>query len=182
MSLEQEARQKLIARTTECWSRARELWPAFTAPLPEIVFFVNRNQLGLCWGHRKIGYNLGYAVQTNHVAEQTVPHEVAHAVANFFGWDRTLTGRRAPHGAQWKRVCVMLGGNGRRCSMESGQGLEKPSGVRAVTQYEYRATCGTVIMVSAIRHGKIQRGGSYVLQRTGGRVARDGFTGQAQRR
>lgn len=178
MNLDQ-IKQELTNRTIRCWQRARELWPDFRAPLPEITFTNDKSALGLCWGSHKIAYNLGYAVQGPHVLDFVVPHEVAHAVVNYFGWDR-IPGRirRSPHGMAWKRVCIALGGNGEIKVDLAKHNMVCTKGSRRVTKYEYRASCGTVIMLSAVIHGKIQRGQMRRLNSTKGVLSASSFTGQ----
>lgn len=172
-----ELQQTLINRTRECWDRARQLWPDFKAPYPKVEFVTGR-YIGCCWGHERIGYNLAYASQGMHVVKYTVPHEVAHAVVNFFGWDRRPGAkRRSIHGPTWKRICRMLGGDGKTtCNLEAA-GMTRVGSQRRVRRFEYRATCGTVLQLATATHNKIQRGQVRRLTKTNGLVARGNFTG-----
>lgn len=93
----------------------------------------------------------------------TVAHELAHAVVEtarrqrVSSWSmRTVTQRRrsgewAAHGEIWKWVARRLGDSGDRCH----QLPLKP--VRRLRRYRYRADCGTEIVLSSVRHKRLQR-------------------------
>lgn len=92
------------------------------------------------------------------MVNNTVPHEIAHLVC----YARPDLGSK--HDAGWQRVCLALGGDGKRChtyevSLRGGG-------------FTYRATCGTLLTVSRQIHNKIQQGQSRVLKKTRGRVDR----------
>lgn len=93
-----------------------------------------------------------------HVITNTVPHEVAHLVCVA----RPELGRNHNHG--WKRVCVTLGGNGKRCHSEE---VEYAHGT-----YVYIATCGMRVTLSKIIHRRIQAGQVRLISKTGGRLNR----------
>ena len=90
------------------------------------------------------------------IVNNTVPHEVAHLVC----YARPDLGSK--HDAGWQRVCLALGGDGKRCHTYE----VSPRG----GGFTYRATCGTVITVSRQIHNKIQMGQGRVLKKTRGRV------------
>lgn len=87
-----------------------------------------------------------------HLLNDTVPHEVAHTVCQAF----PKFGRN--HNDGWKRVCVALGGNGRRCYGEA----DAPEAIAAMRPYVYITTNGHEVRVTKVIHSKIQtRGASY---------------------
>lgn len=89
-----------------------------------------------------------------HVLNETIPHEIAHLVC----FSNPALGRN--HDKGWKRVCVALGGNGERCHSE------KVEYVRG-GNWEYVATSGHKVIISGVRHGKIQRGTVYRMKAGG---------------
>lgn len=96
----------------------------------------------------------------DHIINNTVPHEMAHLAC----YVRPMLGRN--HDSGWQRVCLALGGNGKRCHSEAAE----PS--RKVRRYAYIASCGTVVTLTQVRHNKILRGASFRLRNTGGRLDR----------
>lgn len=136
-------------------------------PMP--TFYTTGKTAGRAYGSERTAYNLTvFAHDPERFIKEVVPHEIAHNVCIALGWDRG-------HGKNWKRVCVMLGGNGKRCYDGSGIEFE---GTRKRKKYEYRATCGTVMLISDVRHNRIQRGMQYSLHRTNGTLKYSGFTGR----
>lgn len=62
-----------------------------------------------------IRFNMDFLNSTNsflEIVNNTIPHELAHAVIHETHPFRS----EGPHGACWKRVCIELGGNGQRCA------------------------------------------------------------------
>ena len=98
-----------------------------------------------------------------HLLNDTVPHEVAHTVCQAF----PQFGRN--HDAGWKRVCVALGGNGRRCYSEE----DAPEAIVAQRPYTYVTTLGHRIAVSAAIHRKIQQGSVRIANNGRGRLTKD---------
>lgn len=174
MSMSHEAvKSRILAKHNEVVRKARELFPAFRlAPEVQVYFFETGRAAGKAHSDMRCGYNVHvFAQDLERFLNDTVPHEVAHIVCMYL---RTDMG----HGATWKRVCRMLGGNGQRCVAPEGINLKM---VRHRKRYEYRATCGTLTMVSDVIHGKIQRNGKvYVLARTKGKILAEGFTGRSE--
>ena len=98
----------------------------------------------------------------------TVAHELAHAVVEtarislLAMWAppggpatrrncRRRTGPWSAHGDYWKAVAAQLGDTGDRCH----QLPLKP--VRKLRRYLYRADCGTEMVLSSVRHRRLQR-------------------------
>lgn len=165
-------KSRIIAKHDEVMRKARELFPAFRhAPECRVYFYETGRAAGKAHSDMRCGYNAHvFAQDMERFLNDTVPHEVAHIVCLY---TRTDMG----HGATWKRVCRMLGGNAQRCY--AGEGIQHKM-VRTRKRYEYRATCGTLTMVSDVLHGKIQRGArGYFLANTKGRILPEGFTGRS---
>lgn len=95
----------------------------------------------------------------DHILNETVPHEVAHIVC----FVNPRLGSNHDNG--WKRVCIDLGGSGKRCHSEQVIYAKGKT-------YEYTCTQGTTISMSEQRHRKIQQGASYTLKK-GGSINRD---------
>lgn len=91
------------------------------------------------------------------IVNDTVPHEVAHLVC----FANPMLGRQ--HDRGWQRVCLALGGDGKRCHNEE---IEYAHG-----SFDYLSDRGHVITVSKIRHQKIQAGMGYTF-RGKGRILR----------
>ncbi len=87
-----------------------------------------------------------------HIINETVPHEVAHLVCMI---DPRL-GKN--HDTGWKKVCLMLGGNGKRCHSE-------PTVYK--NGWTYISTTGKSVPVSAILHKKILSGTTYRIKNAG---------------
>lgn len=148
--------------------KARQLFSGYTHPSPVVYFFETGRHAGIAHGSSRIGYNLTvFAQDPERFIDDTIPHEIAHTVCMAMGWDYG-------HGRNWKRVCALLGGSSNRCYDSSG--IEHKM-LRKRLRYEYKATCGTVIMVSDVMHGKIQNGDVRKLVKTKGILNRDCYTG-----
>lgn len=136
---------------------------------PAVKFYTSGKSAGKAYGYSKVSYNIHvFAQDMETFMRDVIPHEIAHVVCSFLGWDKG-------HGNNWKRVCRVLGGNGQRTY--SPEGIEF-SGTRTRKKYEYKATCGTIVLLSDVRHGKMKRGMSYSLTNTGGKVSYMNFTGK----
>lgn len=169
--MNESVKSRILAKHEEVMRKARELFPSFRyAPECKVYFYETGRTAGKAHGDMRVGYNAHvFAQDMERFLNDTVPHEIAHIVCMY---TRTDMG----HGATWKRVCAMLGGNAKRCY--AGNEIQHKM-VRTRHRYEYRATCGTVEMVSDIAHKKIQNGtGSYHLRTTKGKLLASGFTGR----
>ncbi len=84
---------------------------------------------------------------------ETLPHELAHLIV----WQ--LHGRRVrPHGAEWQAVMRLFGAGLERCHSFT----VLPT--RRQREYVYHCAC-RAHHLSAVRHGRIQRGGRYICVR-----------------
>jgi predicted SprT family Zn-dependent metalloprotease len=92
----------------------------------------------------------------------TIPHEIAHLV----NYAKPSTGRR--HDRGWKKVCLALGGNSKRChSLDLGAPSrdERISAREARRPYVYTDSKGTERRLTKIRHKKLQQTwGGYSLR------------------
>jgi len=107
-------------------------------------------------------FNLqGAQADPDHMLNDTVPHEIAHAVAYLLGEDNG-------HGAGWKMVCKALGGSGDRCHKVAVKSAQR--------EWLYVASCGTEVKLTTVRHNRLQRkGGHLVLKTTKGKIAAEHY-------
>lgn len=108
-----------------------------------------------------------YQDHTEDFLQQTVPHEVAHLVA-----DAVYGPRIRPHGPEWQSIMVEVYGlPPKRCH-------DYPVPVRQATRYIYQCGCPGPIPFTAQRHAWVGRGRRYQCRRCGDMLR---FTGQRQR-
>lgn len=116
----------------------------------------------------KYGIRLNVEVVENHfdyLLHVIIPHEVAHLVCFSEGWGKG-------HDAQWKRVCLGLGGNGLRTH-------DLPTtNTKAQRQFSYVTTTGRAVSLSTVRHNRIQGGARYRCK-DGGEIHRECAWAQA---
>lgn len=164
-------KDRIINEHNRVMTKAKELFPKLKGMLfePIVTFHTNGRSAGLAYGPFKVSYNTTiFSQDMERFIRDTIPHEIAHVICSFLNWDKG-------HGRAWKRVCALLGGNSERCF--DGEGLSF-KGTRTQKKYEYVATCGTVVLLSAVRHGKIKKGHSYIVPATNGKIASNNFTGK----
>lgn len=164
MLLEQRKAQ-VIAKVKLLTEKAEKM---FDIKLPQLAiqFDLRGRAAGMacrehCAGEYYYSVRFNVDMLTNdawdHVYNNTVPHELAHIVCMAY----PKFGRN--HDSGWKRVCAMLGGNAQRCHSEQVTYAKGKT-------YAYKATCGTVVNMSQVRHNKIQKGASFTLRSTGGKL------------
>lgn len=98
-----------------------------------------------------------------HIINDTVAHELAHIIAHIkkYGFK---------HDKYWRMFCINLGGSGNRCHTET------VIPARKIQKYLYDTTCGSTIVISKIRHNKIQNENKvYRLVDTGGVILRNSW-------
>ena len=93
----------------------------------------------------------GTKEQLDYIIDVTLPHEMAHIV-NFL---KPSTGKN--HNRGWKRVCMILGGNGE--TKYSSREVGNVSSYSKKSTYSYNVH-GKIIEVGAIRHKRLQTGTS----------------------
>lgn len=153
---------------------ARRLYPAI-ANL-NVNFDVKHN-MGCCagkaFGYHTVSVNLEMARQNfGFIADNTIPHEIAHIICAYFKWDNG-------HGKMWKRVAASLGIAPERCFSFAETGI-KPVMMRQRAKYLHKATCGTEIWLSDVMHGKVMKGQIRVLRNTGGRLNNSTYMGKVK--
>jgi SprT protein len=155
--------QQVRAKVQECIAKA-EVKFGIKMPNVDVRFDLTGRAAGMAcyrYGTFYLRFNVKHMQlggQTwEHLLNDTVPHEVAHTVCQAF----PQFGRN--HDAGWKRMCLALGGNGRRCYSEE----DAPEAVAANRPYVYITTTGHEIRVTKVMHTKIQKGASYVARGKG---------------
>lgn len=159
----QQKIEQVKAKVQECIAKAEARF-GIKMPNVQIRFDLKGRAAGVA-GYRGTNFYVRFNVQHmalggqtwEHLLNDTVPHELAHTVCQAF----PQFGRN--HDAGWKRVCVALGGNGRRCYSED----DAPEAVAAARPYVYITTQGHEVRVTKVMHAKIQRGASYTAKGKG---------------
>jgi predicted SprT family Zn-dependent metalloprotease len=80
----------------------------------------------------------------NHIVNDTIPHEIAHAIG-------FLTGSQRGHCRNWRALTIALGGTGSRCH-------SLPLARARQTRWAIYQVAGESIEVGATRHKRIQTG------------------------
>lgn len=195
-----EAQRAILAKVQECIGIARNLYPGYVQDAPTVKFkLTGRSTGGTALGTRELDFNLDwYAADPARFLSIIVPHEVAHIVDtalhpelktvayNPFSMRRP---RRVSHGPTWVRICLALGGDGRRTcniSLESGVAVAKR---RRTRQFRYLSERGGEVWVGPSHHKKLQERGDimvagrhlyYLTHKLHGRVYKSGFTNQCR--
>ena len=155
-------------RINDVWKQACEMYN-ITHKIEDISFNLRGKSAGTAharinrltreaWDFRLRFNQEAFCLDWEGMMNDTIPHEVAHLVC----YARPDLGNN--HNSGWKRVTRSLGGSGDRCHR-----LKLTPARRTVTHW-YRATCGTVVPVSSVMHGKIQRGSTRIIRRTKGLI------------
>lgn len=163
-------KDRILQRHNEVINKAKELFPAYAAKSQHTVYFYETGRsAGLAHGHHKVGYNIHiFAQDPERFINDTIPHEIAHMVVNALNAGKG-------HDKNWKHVCTMLGGNGNRCY--SAENITHKL-LRHRKQYQYRASCGTLVMLSDVRHKRLQQEKlSLCVVKTKGKILPEHFTG-----
>lgn len=141
-----------------------------TMPNVEVRFDLTGRAAGMAcmrYGQFSLRFNLQHirigGKTWEHLLNDTVPHEVAHTVCQAF----PKFGRN--HDAGWKRVCIALGGTGRRCYSEE----DAPEAVAQARPYVYITTTGHEVRVTKVIHSKIQRGTNYIMRGGKGKLNKE---------
>lgn len=154
---------------------ARSLFPAYARmSVPKLTFYIKGRAAGWAnYGKWEVSINTYIAAQDIAEMKDTVSHEIAHIVAF------AVYGERG-HGARWKMVHRMLGGNGKRCY--DSKDIKVIPG-RRTNWYLYRCpNGGGETWVGPRHHGGLQRGkyGALTNNKTGVRILAEHFTGQSK--
>jgi predicted SprT family Zn-dependent metalloprotease len=166
----------LRAAFTRHMEHACRLYPELTRIQHNVVFIVKPNmgnKAGTARGYREVCVNLTLARQNfDHIANNTIPHEIAHIICSYFAWDKG-------HGRMWKRVASSLGIAPERCFDSVATGMQ-PVMMRQRSKYLHKATCGTEIWLSDVMHGKLLKGSNRIISRTGGKLNASTYMGKVK--
>jgi len=102
---------------------------------------------GTAWTNKRlIDYNLTLAEENQaDFINKTIPHEVAHIIANRY------FNKHCGHGEGWRHVMDRFGIPAIRCHDYNVQSVSR-------RKFVYRCECNTVFYVSKILHERIQKG------------------------
>lgn len=154
---------------------ARSLFPAYARMTkPRLTFFIKGRAAGWAkYAQWEVSINTYVAEQNIEEMKDTVSHEIAHIVSF------AVYGERG-HGARWKMVHRMLGGNGKRCY--DSKNVKVIPG-RRTNWHLYRCpNTGAETWVGPRHHGGLQRGKYRALtnRTTGARILASHYTGQSK--
>ena len=186
---------KLTPDEIKCAERTKKLWDeaVITFQLPEDITFVLKFQSKLqVFYSAKANKRLSkYAVGRAHydkeaniatvmlnrdaikqnptdMLEDTVPHEIAHIVCMVcpqYGHG---------HNQGWQEVCKRLGGSGKHRYAYGDYDMR----IRKRRRYVYNVPGRGRVMLSDVRHNRLQQGGfCYKEASTGVRILKEYFTG-----
>jgi SprT protein len=159
-------RQEQVRRATAaCVRRAAQSFEFALQPIA-VTFDLTGSAAGMYRvrrGERVIRYNpYIFAKYFENNLAVTVPHEVAHYVADCLYGLRNIR----PHGEEWKAVMRSLGAEPRVTARYDLSGVP----VRRQRRFSYYCECDTH-QLSACRHNRIQRGqSSYLCRRCGSAI------------
>lgn len=152
--------QSYIRQTTEhYWQQAEKLHPRKLkrAGLPAIRFDLSGSSAGQVQFIRRawkteptaIRFNLQIARQNPHSIDQTIAHEVAHAVAVV------IHGRKGlGHGSTWKGIMAHFGKPADRCHDYDLSEVK----VRRQRRFVYHCACPEEQLLTTVRHNRQQNG------------------------
>lgn len=159
-----QRKQEVLNKVKELTSKANNL---YQTTLPNIaVRFDLRGRCAGVAGRDWSGYYMRFNVDMmqnagwDHLINDTVPHELAHIVCFY----NPRLGRNHDHG--WQRVCIALGGSGKRTHNEM---VTYANG----KTFYYTSSTGHVVALSVQRHRKVQRGEVYRFKYGKGVVSRE---------
>lgn len=157
--LRAELEKKVQAKISETYKLAEKKWGRKFA-LPSVTYKVRGRVAGYAhFRTNRVDFNLGILIrETERFLARTVPHECAHLIANEVYGDRG-------HGKGWKAAMALL-------EVEDASRCHDFAVVpaRKSRLFVYACDCREHT-VSAIRHGRMQRGqSSYVCNSCAGVV------------
>ncbi|MBK1673690.1 hypothetical protein CKO35_10290 [Ectothiorhodospira shaposhnikovii] len=154
MPLNPEQQQHIQDKALELYARAARLYRLQETP-PEVRLDLRGRAAGqwrVTAGRESLRFNPHiFALDWHNHFPDTIAHEVAHSVIyRRFGLG---SGRRRPHGPEWREVMTRLGFEP-RVTHDTDLSLIP---TRQVRTYPYRCTC-RVYALGVRRHGNAQRG------------------------
>lgn len=169
----------IIAKVRQCEALARMCYPAYNKPPLRVSFFPKGRTAGWAkYSAHEVQFNLSQMVQNDAIERLTVPHEVAHIVCH------ALFPNAKSHGEEWKGICIMLGGDGKRCYNAAERGVTVVKArihtrPRQTKKYLYLTSHGDEFWLGAGRHNKVMKGAVYTT-RTGAKISASGFQGRSR--
>ena len=156
---------QILHRLEQCYQLAEQ---HFDRPFdrPHVSLALRGQKAGVAYLQRnELRFNAQlYQENQVHFLKQTVPHEVAHLLAQALYGDRIR-----PHGREWQGLMTGLFGlPAERCHTYAVR--RRPS-----THYLYRCGCPEGIPFTPQRHALVRRGRRYSCRRCGDMLH---FTGQ----
>ena len=156
---------QILHRLEQCYQLAEQY---FDRPFdrPHVSLALRGQKAGVAYLQRnELRFNAQlYQENQAHFLKQTVPHEVAHLLAQALYGDRIR-----PHGREWQGLMTGLFGlPAERCHTYAVRR-------RRSTHYLYRCGCPEGIPFTPQRHALVRRGRRYSCRRCGDMLH---FTGQ----
>jgi SprT protein len=149
--LDARGRRQACEATRACLRRAGEIYRREFAPIP-VRFDLRGRAAGMYRvreGRRWIRYNPWiFARHPEDSLGQTIPHEVAHYIADALYGLRNIR----PHGVEWQAVMHALGAEPRATGRYDLEGIP----VRRQRRYDYHCDC-TTHQLSSCRHNRVRR-------------------------
>lgn len=144
--------QQVRAATRDCIARAGNIYELPIETIP-VSFDLKGRAAGMYRiqsRQRSIRYNpFIFAKYFNHNITTTVPHEVAHYVADIlYGMHRIK-----PHGIEWREIMLSLGVQPDVTGHYDLEGIP----VRRHRRFAYRCDCSTH-RLGIVRHNRVQQG------------------------
>lgn len=159
---------QILQRLEDCYQLAEQHFGR-TFERPRVTLELRGQKAGIAYLHRnELRFNAQlYRENHDHFLLQTVPHEVAHLLAQALYGDRIR-----PHGREWQGLMTGLFGRpADRCHTYA-----VPQ--RRSTRYLYRCACPDGMPFTPQRHALVRRGRRYSCRRCGDMLH---FTGEQQR-
>ncbi len=155
------AERQIVFDATRAWVlRAAEIWQLDFA-MPPVTFDLRGRAAGMyrvCGDQRVIRYNPWlFAKYPEDNLGITVPHEVAHYIADCLCRPRRIR----PHGAEWRAVMKIFGIDPRHGITHDMTGI--PS--RIQRRFSYRCACSAHELTTRRHHQVLKGRASYVCRR-----------------
>jgi len=152
-------KQEVLLKLDLLRAKAKALW-GVRLPAVQVKFDLKGRVAGVACvrGGYSLQFNVDMMLNASweHIIKDTVPHELAHLIGYHAGFGLN-------HYADWKRICIALGGTGKRCHNE------KVVFAKGAT-FEYTTIAGKVIPISQIRHKRIQERGEVYRWKDGSKI------------
>ena len=164
MTLLDTRKAEVLAKLDVLVKKAHALWPKAASMTYTVRFDLRGAAAGTAsvrGGVYTLRFNTDMMQNSGwqHLLDDTVPHELAHLLGYHLGYG-------ANHGKAWRSICISLGGSGNRCHNET------VTYAKGAT-FEYTTATGRKVILSQIRHNRIQFGHSTYRWNDGSRLDRN---------